>query len=67
MYKDNCDSLTLSNDFLYILLTTREVVRQCRLLSRIDGETVVILDLHPCTNVYADVARQGRDPCGGIC
>jgi hypothetical protein len=45
--------------------TASQIVCQRRLLSGVNGEIVVVLDLHPYTNIDADKAAQGWNPVAG--
>ena len=47
-------------------LAVRQVLRDRRLLGRVDGELVVVLDLDPSLHVRADKAAERRDPLGDI-
>lgn len=52
----------LKSIFFQATLTSVEIAGDCRLLRRVDGKTVVVLDGDPRADVCADIAGEGRNP-----
>lgn len=50
-----------------LTLTRGKVLRNGRLLHRVDAEIVVVLDSDPGTDVLADITGEGRNPFGNVC